>query len=709
MKNRFFTFFIFIFLTTVVFGNSEMLCVSPWTSPIFFPLLERNVTLTSRNGIASMEVEDIFEKSFYFRCEGVYRFRLPENAFVSGFWINTDEKHWVRGKAKEISETKVQANQHKQMNPYYFQQEDGELLLKVSPIENVKRIGVRFRCFFPAKGCENNFHLDLPLGFVHKIFGNNLNFPKKAQFSLKAKIIDVNGISNIQCQGINKTNVQISSLENENAISVSLSANKMNDIRLTWETDKKEDFTTAAYIAPWGKKYSFIRINNCNIQEIKQIKDLNIVVDLSGSVGPKNHKRAITLIKKIFTYDLMEPEIYLLKNKKLQPANFKKLETAKTFGPDSWEEIQTIDHGPCIIITDGIRLDRETIKTTYRANGRKPVWVIIVGSQKVNNMLKASNDRYGGVVYLEGENFAKQLKLQLPDILKSISSTPKLYSENDQPCYPIFKIPLSRAYYLMPLKKQSYVVKQNSGKELIKINSKYNSIKLENNFVSLIAYQQIKMLETIKQAPQVLKKITELGKNYLIATDYTAFVEVSDKATQSNNEIVKNLDSLLNILFPLENIFFSTVSWSNEKAKVRSCYANQRILKTAINKFKNNGYALDNLQHDLYSGSFEIKSLIEKGYLRAQLFQPTPLCEYRILGHLNEDFQIICLAHGKASEPHTSIEKLVKNYCLKRNLKTKNFKIPLDIYGTAPEKDNSGFLWVIKKLMPFCCLLGFML
>jgi hypothetical protein len=704
MKKIFALSIVLILFSSVTFANGEMNCSVPWSGTKNIPLIERKVILNSNNGIATMELEDTFSNTSNFRSEGIYRFSLPKNAFVSGFWINTDEKSWVKGEVKDISVAKeiYHTITHRLVDPGLLEHKDGELVIRVYPVERDKTVGIRFRCFFPARGKGNKFNFDLPLNFLNEIPKNEYDIAKgkapKAKFRLSATVEDTDKISDLQF--LSDSDSQLNTRNNSNRIVASLEGSKMNDISISWQTENKNHYNYAVYQASGLKKHCLLRIDGCSSEAQYKNEKIRIIVDFSGSMGPINKNRAVELVKNFLDTGYAETDVCMLHKGKFQTADFALLESTTPYGPDRWQAIEICNlNGPSVLITDGQSLNANVLKKIFRLNQQKPVWIMVVGSEGVDRNLKASAENYGGAIFLSQKNFLEQSKSKVSEVLKAIANAPALYDEGGSKHLPLFGNLFNRAYYVLPFTEQTYLVKNRAGTELMKImpESQQQSKEVPAWFVSVIARQQIKTLEAMKQTRDVVKKIAELGIKYSLATDYTAFIAVPDE-----NKDVMNPEYLAMFAAP-------NYRRARGQARIKTCYANQRVLSGAIEMFIMDHTDLDILEHDLHTGTFNMDYLIKMGYLKSSLNLPTQFCEYRIIGNLEKDFTVVCLAHGTYDRPNTPVEELVEEYCLKNNLNIEDFDIPFDVYGVSPYEDSTGFVSYLRRISFVSFILGLML
>ncbi|MEW6712953.1 MAG: VIT domain-containing protein, partial [Candidatus Riflebacteria bacterium] len=156
-----------LIVSSCLFANGEMSLTTRWSAGLPVRLDQRTVTLSAENGLAFMEIEDIFQNLSGATCEGIYRFRLPDGGFAAGFSINTDEKEWVKGEIREITQAReiYQTITNRMVDPGILEQKDGELTIRVFPVERDKMVGVRFRCYFPAAIADGKMVFNLPTGF----------------------------------------------------------------------------------------------------------------------------------------------------------------------------------------------------------------------------------------------------------------------------------------------------------------------------------------------------------------------------------------------------------------------------------------------------------------------------------------------------------------------------------------------------------------
>jgi len=138
MKKYAIIFFTFVFssISLIAGANGILSCSTPWSKSVPVHLVERSVVASSQNGIVLVEVEDVFFNPTQLRCEGVYKFKMPPGAFAAGFWINTDEKEWVKGEIRELAEARkiYQTITSRLTDPGILEQKNDEITVRVFPI-----------------------------------------------------------------------------------------------------------------------------------------------------------------------------------------------------------------------------------------------------------------------------------------------------------------------------------------------------------------------------------------------------------------------------------------------------------------------------------------------------------------------------------------------------------------------------------------------
>ncbi len=77
------------------------------------------------------------------------------------------------------------------------------------------------------------------------------------------------------------------------------------------------------------------------------------------------------------------------------------------------------------------------------------------------------------------------------------------------------------------------------------------------------------------------------------------------------------------------------------EAQKKACYANMRVLLGAVEM-----YNMDHTEMMTSMDSNQIKLLVAKGYLKANIEPPTPQCKYYATGDLAADGIIACSLHG---------------------------------------------------------------
>ncbi|HAE40824.1 MAG TPA: hypothetical protein DCG57_19645, partial [Candidatus Riflebacteria bacterium] len=302
MKKLFCTMLALLLIPQLLFSGTTMTLTTPWSKGEAVRMVERSVTLHGENGLVLMEVEDSFLNLSSVQCEGLYRFTLPAGAFAAGFWINTDGKEWVKGEVREINEAKQIYHKitSRLVDPGLLEQKDGEIVIRVFPVERSARVGIRFRCYFPAESADGNYQFRLPLSYSSSASENNFNQSSEGNinFRLAATFKDTQGIDGLSC---NDERATIDASGAEKNVKLEYAESGLNDVELSYSLQNREKVAMAFYQVPEGKRFSLLRIAGNELSSADRSLRLAVIIDASGSMGSLNRARALALCDKLTT------------------------------------------------------------------------------------------------------------------------------------------------------------------------------------------------------------------------------------------------------------------------------------------------------------------------------------------------------------------------------------------------------------------------
>jgi hypothetical protein len=309
------------------------------------------------------------------------------------------------------------------------------------------------------------------------------------------------------------------------------------------------------------------------------------------------------------------------------------------------------------------------------------------------------SDLYGGCNFVAPGDPVEQYAA---DIVKAIGLNAGLYDEKGSRYLPLYGNLMQTAFYVIPFKAGQYRVKDSAGTSLLDfvVTADKPFAKIAPWFVSIAARQQIRMLETIEQSEAVIKKITELGIRYSQATDYTAFLAVPESIAKANADVLN----------PAYLAVFAAPTFrrARQQARVKACYANQRVLMGAVEMYLMDNSDADKLEFDLETGHINIDELVRGRYLKSALIPATSECEYRFLGDPAGDGVPFCVVHGSVEDgAKMSVEEIVQRYCKEHNLDPDDFDIPYHLYDS--EANGTGLWELMKKYEMFQMFLAILL
>lgn len=673
---------VFSSLPLIVAANGSLSCSTPWSMAVPVYLTERKVVAVSQNGLAFMEVEDIFVNPGAHQCEGVYKFRMPPGAFASGFWINTDEKAWVKGEIREITQARqiYQTITSRLVDPGILEQKDNEIMIRVFPIEPRKKVGIRFRCFFAAQGENERLVFNFPVGYAPVLPSDNrdsdIKEPAPVKFTFSAGFVDSADIADAAA---NNDKIKIKNLNKRCDLSFSADADTLEDLVISYRTPGNEKATVVPYKVADGEKYSLVRLRHITQAASDKRCRLAIVVDASGSMGYRNKERAIKAVKAVAAMPDVDYEIFVVTAQAVRRVEMAELESMNFYGPTDWNvleqmPVENIGAG-ILLITDGDKLLPGHLAKLSARISRAPIQLVYIRSE-FSSDLAVMAENCGGSFWLGKETSDAQLAESLKKSIELVKNNPFLHLPDETRVMPLFGSLAAAAYYVLPFTAGSYALKNTDGVEVLRfsVSDGEEPQTIKAWFTAIAARQQIKQLEILEQTPEVIKKITDLGLRYSQATDYTAFLAVPESIARANADAFN----------PAYLAMFAAPTFrkARSQARIKACYANQRVLTGALEMYSMDNTDLSKLGHDHETGLFNIQELVDQKYLKSIPVPPEQDCEYRLIGDYNKEGFIACMRHGCIEEQEMSVEEVVIKYCAAHNLKFEDFDLPYEVYNT---------------------------
>lgn len=680
--------FLFL-LPQILVAMTTMTLTTPWSKGQEVQLLERSVTLHGENGLILMEIEDTFLNLSSIQCEGLYRFAMPVGGFAAGFWINTDGKEWVKGEVREITEAKKIYHDitSRLVDPGLLEQKDGEILIRVFPVERNARVGVRFRCYFPVSGEQNLHRVLLPLRFGHGAADNYRReaSDRQTKFRLVASFKDVQGIDGLNCSD---QRAKIDNKGNKAAVQLEYAGDFCDDVEISLRLKDAAAPTTAFYQVPDGKKFSLLRISVGEEDEAARPVKMAVIIDASGSMQEKNRERALKLCQALAAMPNNTIQTFVLNENGIEKLDAAALAAVKFYGPTVWKGLagfSSPDYDGVLLVTDGDGVTAALIRQLWLNAGRKPVRLVLTGVKSGASLMNMA-EQYGGGDLL---NSIEDIPRVVRGVKAAFALGLHLYDDKGSRYLPLYGSLMQTAYYVLPFRAGKYQVRGADGKSRLEVNvaadRSFDSIAPW--FVSIAARQQIKTLELMEQNEAVVKKIVELGVRYSQATDYTAFLAVPESIARANADVMN----------PAYLAMFAAPNFrkAREQARGKACFANQRVLLGAVEMFLMDNTDISKLEFDLETGHFKQEVLVQEKYLKSEITPPDRDCEYRFLGDPMKDGLPFCVVHGSVEDGmHMSVEEMVKKYCREHNLDPDDFDIPYHLYGGG---DSGRDIWSLVR------------
>ncbi|OGK09835.1 MAG: hypothetical protein A2W80_02010 [Candidatus Riflebacteria bacterium GWC2_50_8] len=710
---------VFSALSLAVMANGNLSCSTAWSKSVPVHLVERKVTASSQNGIVLLEIEDIFFNPTYSRCEGVYKFKMPPGAFAAGFWINTDEKEWVKGEIRKIAEARkiYQTITSRLTDPGILEQKDDEITVRVFPIESKKKVGIRFRYFFAAHGEKDRLVFNFPVGFSTAVatddFESRRAEPETARLNFVATFYDADSISDAVASN---DKARINADGKQCNLSLSAEGTLLEDFSVSYRTGSNEKVSVMSCKAADGSRYSLIRARNLEYAKSDEECRIGVIVDASGSMSYRNKERALRAVSTISAMPRVKTELFVAADGDLRRVEPGELEKMKFYGATTWNGLASFpadgDYAGIVLITDGDNLRSSHLQMLWSKVKRRPVQIVYLHPD-YSRALAVMAENYGGCIFYGKATADDQLAAALARSVEMLRNNPFLFLPGERRVMPLFGSLSEAAYYVLAFKAGSYNLKTATGKGLLSfdIGDNMDPQEVLPWFGGIAGRQVIKQLEANERTPEVIEKITELGLRYGQTTDYTAFLAVPDEIAQQHSDAMN----------PAYLAMFAAPNFrkARQQSREKACFANMRVLMGALEMYcmdidfkdpetgKDMSSSLGKLEHDLYTGLFKIEKLVEMKYLKSMLVPAENDCDYRIIGNFMKEGYVVCMVHGSIEQSGVSIEDMIKSYCSAHNLDFDDFDFPYEKYGSYPWAQSLE--WKLQQQILIRLFLAFML
>lgn len=628
-----------------------------WATPLSQE--KRAVSLVLEDGLLLLEVEDTFQNPNQERVEGVYRFTLPDQAFVSGFQIMTDGKTWVPGKVMEIEKARLAYEEivRRQTDPGLLEQHGNDLTIRVFPIEPNSSVKIRFRAHAAAPAYRGGIELAVPVEPDLKGKDANSGDGWKMQepaADVKKTVPRLTVVGTIRdMRGIGDVSIEpAASLSSEEgggkSFRLDLVEPPAQPIRLTVSLKTPVTPCVTGYASTDGSRFLLARIPALNLPTSGARGHVTVILDASGSMGGKNRARVSRLVKHLQeTGDL---HIYALSGGVPTPVALDAIEGLACAGPTSWNALAlpegTSEADGTLLITDGENLSASHVETIWDQGGRKPLWVALIAPEEPAGLRAALADK-GGCVRLFDEQGWQAAVSSLDKVMKDLCISAHIVMPDGERGVPLFGR-LSggegaEAFLVVPAASMTAPVR---------IVDRVDAVLLEltapgpgndrpaRGWLNLLAARQrIQSLAARPQTPDIVREITRLGLEHDLATEYTAFLAVPDDVARTYAEVLN----------PTFLAAFATPSFrkAREQARAKACFANQRILLGAIEMYNMDITTM--MDPDPVTLKIDIEKLVETNYLKGGISKPEAACDYRGgPASLTGSGKIFCVCHGYA-------------------------------------------------------------
>ncbi|HQG27746.1 MAG TPA: VIT domain-containing protein [Candidatus Ozemobacteraceae bacterium] len=628
---------------------------SVWAMPLTHE--KRVVNLVLEDGLLLFEVEDTFHNPNRDRVEGVYRFTLPDQAFVSGFQIMTGGKTWAPGKVMEIEKARLAYEEivRRQTDPGLLEQHGNDLTIKVFPIEPVAPVKIRFRAHAAAPAGRKGIDLEIPVEpdreLEEEAPGGAWERAEPAAGGKRAvprlvvagTISDMRGIGDVSVEPAASVTAE---KEGTRTFRLDLAKPPVEPVRLRVSLKTTAAPCVTGYASTDGSRFLLARIPPLAAPAGVTRGRATVVIDASGSMGGKNRARASRLVKRLA--NTIDINVYMWSNGVLTPAEPGSIGDHACSGPTSWNSLALPEGAGeadgMLLVTDGERLGAAQIEAIWNQGGRKPLWVALIAPEEPAGLRSALADK-GGCVRLFDEQGWQAAASSLDTAMKDLCISASIAMPDGERGVPLFgRLSGSEggeAFFVIPAASATTPVRivDRNGAVLLELSDpgSMNDRPARGWLNLLAARQRIQSLAARPQTPEIVREITRLGLDNNLATEYTAFLAVPD-------DVARQFAEVLNPAFLAA---FSPPSFrkAREQSRLKACYANQRVLLGAIEM-----YNMDNttmMDRDPVTLGIDVEKLVKMSYLKGGLSKPEPTCDYRggpqsILG----SGTIFCVCHG---------------------------------------------------------------
>lgn len=643
----------------------------------------RSVHLVLEDGLLLMEIEDTFQNPNASRVEGLYRFTLPDQGFVTGFQIMTDGKTWVPGKVMEIEKARLAYQEivAQQTDPGLMEQHGNELLIKVFPIEASSTVKIRFRAHSAAQAHQSRLELDIPIEPDQEQGGEG---PSRSapRLVVAGTVRDARGVAGVE---IEPAASLASEADGGKSFRLDLARPPEKPFRLRVTLKTPAVASLSGYTMTDGSRFLLARIPSLPAPANVARGRVFVIIDASGSMGGKNRVRAARLVKHL--QNTIDMQVYAFSKKALTEIAPEAVGEQTCFGPTEWNSIALPETASgadgTLLITDGEGLDAGKVETIWNQGGRRPLWIAVLAPEVPPDLHSILAGK-GGCVRLFDEPGWGSAQMTLDGAMKDLCVLPGIIMPDGERGLPLFgRLSCgdgAEAFLVVPAASMSgpiRVVDRSSAVLLELADPGPASDRAARGWLNtLTARQRVLTLAGRQQTPDVVKEITRLGLEHNLATEYTAFLAVPDDIARKYAEI----------LSPAYLEAFATPSFrkAREQSRAKACFANQRVLLGAIEMYNMDNQAM--MDRDPVALTIDIEKLISGKYLRGGISKPDPACEYRAgPDSLLKTGKIFCIRHGYVEgNDRSSAEDQFAEACAGSGCD------PLDFEVDFPPADPSG-------------------
>ncbi|HOY65244.1 MAG TPA: VIT domain-containing protein [Candidatus Ozemobacteraceae bacterium] len=626
-------------------GTLDIIGPGAWAYPVSHA--SRSVGLVLENGLLMMEIEDVFDNPSDRRLEGAYRFRLPDQGFVTGFQIMTDGKTWVPGKIMEIAQARLAYDEivTRQTDPGLMEQHGNELLIKVFPIEPRASVRIRFRCHAAAPALGDGIDLVLPVGVETEendgpAFGAG-NAGKRVKLKVAGTIRDTRGVAGVETEPASRV-----SPGREGETAFSLETAHAGSVRLQIRLKGSTGADIQGYAEPGGSRFLLARIPPLRAPERTDRARVTVLLDVSGSMGGKNRARADRLLKRL--KDIAELDIHACTGSTLAAIAPGQVAEQGCSGRIAWGAIelpkQAAEADGTLLITDGEGLGAAEIGRLWTQSGRHPLWVALFAPEIPGELSAAFADK-GGLVRLFEEAGWDAAETVLSGAMRDLGISMNIVLPGGERGVPLFgRLACgegSEAFLVVPATATAATIRvvDRSGAALWEAADPGPGADLPARgwLTALVARQRILTLAGQPQTPDIVREITRLGLEHNLATEYTAFLAVPADIARQYADVLN--PAFLGVFAP------PNFRKAREQSRGKACFANQRVLLGAVEMYNMDHTVM--MDRDPVTLALDIDKLTAEKFLKGGISKPDPACRYLAgPGSLLATGSIFCVRHG---------------------------------------------------------------